>query len=207
MRKIINLERFIKNKSLREWAEALIFAVIVALIFRTWLFAPYRVPTGSMIHTIEIGDHLFVNKFAYGLIIPFTDTKVFPSKVNRGDVVVFPYPVDPDKNFIKRVVGIGGDTLEFRGENIYINGKLHKEDYVYLDETRNTIAMDEKRVIPEGKLFVMGDNRRNSHDSRYWGFVEEKKVQGKGAIIYWNHNPNFSFFSGYQLDRIGTLLK
>ena len=207
MKKIINLERFIKNKSLREWIEALIFAVIVALIFRTWLFAPYRVPTGSMIHTIEIGDHLFVNKFAYGLIVPFTDTKIFPSEVERGDIIVFPYPEDPDKNFIKRVVGIGGDTIELIGENVYINGKLEKEEFVFLDDSIYTVAMDNKIEIPEGKLFVMGDNRRNSKDSRYWGFVEEKKVQGKGAFIYWNHNPNNSLLSGYRLDRIATILR
>jgi len=207
MRKIINLERFIKNKSLREWIEALIFAVIVALIFRTWIFAPYRVPTGSMIHTIEIGDHLFVNKFAYGLIIPFTDTKIFSSEVERGDVVVFPYPVNPDVNFIKRVIGVGGDTIELIGENIYINGKLEKEEFVFLDDSIYTVAMDNKIEIPEGKLFVMGDNRRNSKDSRYWGFVDEKKVEGKGAIIYWNHNPNSSLLSGYRLDRIGTIMR
>ncbi len=207
MKKIINLERFIKNKTVREWVEALIFALIVALIFRTWIFAPYRVPTGSMIHTIEIGDHLFVSKFAYGLIVPFTDRKLFPSKVERGDIVVFPYPEDPSKNFIKRVVGIGGDTIEIIGENLYINGELEPQEYVYHDKSAYSIPENRVEKVPEGKLWVMGDNRRNSKDSRYWGFVEEKKVQGKGVIVYWNHNPHRNLLAGYDFGRIGTLLK
>ena len=207
MKKIINLERFIKNKTVREWVEALIFALIVAMIFRTWIFAPYRVPTGSMVHTIEIGDHLFVSKFAYGLVIPFTDKKIFSSEVKREDIVVFPYPEDPSKNFIKRVIGIGGDMIELVGENIYINGKLEKKDYVYHD--KSIFSTSDKRTIqvPNGKLWVMGDNRRNSRDSRYWGFVDEKKVQGKAVMIYWNHNPHQSLLSGYDLGRIRTLLK
>lgn len=207
MKKIINLERFIKNKTLREWVEALIFALIVAVIFRTWIFAPYQVPTGSMIHTIEIGDHLFVSKFAYGLIVPFTDIKIFPSKVERGDIVVFIYPEDPSKNFVKRAIGLGGDTIEIVGEKVYINGELERGKYMYYDRNIYPIPERKKIEVPKGKLWVMGDNRRNSKDSRYWGFVEEKKVLGKGVIVYWNHDPRESLLSGYHLGRIGTLLK
>jgi len=207
MKKIINLERFIQNKTIREWVEALIFALIVAMIFRTWLYAPYRVPTGSMIHTIEIGDHLFVNKHAYGYVVPFTDTRLFTSKVERNDVVVFPYPEDPSIDFIKRIVAVGGDTIEIIGESVYINGKLEKADYVFYDETLMTLPERIKIKVPEGKLWAMGDNRRNSKDSRSWGFVDESTVEGKGVIIYWSHDPNQSLLSGYRFNRVGKFLE
>jgi len=207
MKKIINFERFIKNKTIREWVEALVFALIVALIFRTWLFAPYRVPTGSMIHTIEIGDHIFVNKHSYGYWLPFTDTTLASSPVERGDIVVFPFPEDPSIDFIKRTIAIGGDTIEIKGESVFVNGKPENGNYRYYD--RSLMAMPEKRkfVVPEGKLWVMGDNRRNSKDSRFWGFVDEKTVEGKGLIIYWSHDPRNSMFSGYRIDRVGKLLE
>lgn len=207
MKKIINLERIIKNKTIREWVEALIFALIVALIFRTWLYAPYRVPTGSMVHTIEIGDHLFVNKHAYGFVVPFTDIKLFPSRVERNDIVVFPYPEDPSIDFIKRIVAVGGDTVEVIGETVYINGNVEKADFVYYDKSLMTLPEHIKVTVPEGKLWAMGDNRRNSKDSRSWGFVDEKTAEGKGVIIYWSHNPEHSIFSGYRFDRIGKFLE
>ena len=206
MKKIINLERFIKNKTIREWVEALIWAFVVAMIFRTWLYAPYRVPTGSMIHTIEIGDHLFVNKHAYGFVIPFTDSKILRSKVERRDIIVFPYPENPEIDFIKRVIGVGGDTIEIIGENVYVNGELEMQTTVFLDNRLFSQPDNRKIVIPKGKLWVMGDNRRNSKDSRYWGFVDETTVMGRGSFVYWNHNPHFNIFSGYDLSRIGKIL-
>ncbi|MBT3225489.1 MAG: signal peptidase I [Deltaproteobacteria bacterium] len=207
MKKIINLERIIKNKTIREWVEALIFALIVAMIFRTWLYAPYRVPTGSMIHTIEIGDHLFVSKHAYGFVVPFTDIKLFPDKVERNDIVVFPYPEDPSIDFIKRIVAVGGDTVEVIGETVYINGEVEKADFVYYDNSLMTLPEHIKVTVPEGKLWAMGDNRRNSKDSRSWGFVDESSAEGKGVIIYWSHDPQQSLFSGYRFDRIGRFLE
>lgn len=207
MKKIINLKRLIKNKTIREWIEALIFAGIVALIFRTWLYAPYRVPTGSMIHTIEKGDHLFVNKHAYGFMIPFTNAKLFRSKVKRYDIVVFPYPEDPSIDFIKRIIAVGGDEVQIIGETVYVNGKPEAGDYIYYDQSWLTPPQNVNIKVPPGKLWVMGDNRRNSKDSRYWGFVDEEKVEGKGMIIYWSHDPSHSIFSGYRFDRIGKLLE
>ncbi len=207
MRKIINLERFIKNKIAREWVEALIVALVVALVFRTWLYAPYRVPTGSMIHTIEIGDHLFVNKHAYGFVVPFSEIKLFASEVERKDIIVFPYPEDPSIDFIKRVVAIGGDEVEIIGETVYINGQPEKGDYLYYDSGPMPMPENLKIKVPAGKLWVMGDNRRNSKDSRYWGFVDQKTVEGKGVIVYWSHDPNQSLLSGYNLGRIGKLLE
>ncbi len=207
MKKIINLERFIQNKTIREWVEALIFALVVAMIFRTWLYAPYRVPTGSMIHTIEIGDHLFVNKHAYGYVVPFTDIRLFSSKVERNDIVVFPYPEDPSIDFIKRIVAVSGDTIEIVGESVYINGELEKGEFVFYDETLMTLPEHIKITVPKGKLWAMGDNRRNSRDSRSWGFVDEKTVEGKGVIIYWSHDPQQSLISGYRFDRIAKFLE
>ncbi len=205
--KIINLERFIKNKTIREWSEALLFALIVAFIFRTWLFAPYRVPTGSMIHTIEIGDHIFVNKNSYGFVIPFSDAKLMKERVNRGDIVVFPYPEDPSIDFIKRVVAVGGDHIRLVGEDVYINNEREEADYIFFDPNLLGMPLEREFVVPEGKLWVMGDNRRNSKDSRYWGYVEESKVTGKGMIIYWSHNANLSLLEGYRFNRIGKFLE
>ncbi|MCP4298669.1 MAG: signal peptidase I [Proteobacteria bacterium] len=207
MKKIINLERYIKNKTVREWVEALIFALVVATIFRTWLYAPYKVPTGSMIHTIEIGDHIFVNKHAYGFVIPFTDMKIFPSNVKRGDIVVFPAPHNPEIDFIKRIVAIGGDTIEFVGEKVFFNGVEETGEHRFYNGEYPPALLNKKITVPEGKLFAMGDNRRNSSDSRYWGFLDESSVQGEGEIIFWSHDQREGLLGGYNLNRIGTLLR
>jgi signal peptidase I len=207
MKKIINLERYIKNKTIREWVEALIFALIVATIFRTWLYAPYKVPTGSMIHTIEIGDHIFVNKHAYGFVIPFTDKRIFASRVKNGDIVVFPAPKNPDIDFIKRIVAVGGDTIEFMGEKVFLNGVEEKNSSLLYDKDYPPFLLNKKIVVPEGKLFAMGDNRRNSSDSRVWGFLDESSVQGEGEIVFWSHDQREGLFGGYNLRRIGTILE
>lgn len=207
MKKLINLERYIKNKTIREWTEALLFAAIVAFVFRTWLFAPYRVPTGSMIHTIEIGDHIFVNKHAYGYVVPFTDIQFFEKPVERGDIIVFPYPEDPSTDFIKRAIAIGGDHVKLEGEKVFINGEPEPGDYLFFDEDLIGLPMNREFTVPKGKLWVMGDNRRNSRDSRYWGFVDESTVAGRGLVIYWSHHSDKSLFEGYRLNRIGKFLE
>src|SRR3989339_1011616 len=165
MGKIINLERFIKNKTIREWTEALLFAAIVAFIFRTWAWAPYRVPTGSMIHTIEIGDHIFVNKHAYGFVVPLTDTKLLISPVQKGDIIVFPYPEDPSIDFIKRAIAVGGDQVKLEGENVWVNGVLDQSPSLFFDDSLLGLPMERAFTVPQGKVWVMGDNRRNSRDS------------------------------------------
>ncbi len=199
---MIKLEQFIKNKAIREWVVAIFFVLIVVVIFRTWLYASYRVPTGSMIHTIEIGDYLLVNSHAYGFVVPFTKYKLFTSKVSRNDVVVFPYPENPEIDFIKRVIAVGGDEIQIIGETVFINGKQEEGEYIYYDDSRLTPPERIRTFVPEGKLWVMGDNRRNSKDSRYWGFVDESTVKGKGAVIFWSHDPNKSIFGGYRFERI-----
>lgn len=227
MKKIINLERFIKNRQLREWIEALIVAGIVALIFRTWIYSPFKVPTGSMIPTIQIGDYLFANMHAYGLRVPFTDYKLFESKVERGDIIIFPSPEEgSDLDYIKRAIAIGGDEVEFKGEDVYINGQLEpsvkpffnpSEPPIYKDtlllKTPNCrkyysiLPKGNSFTVPQGKIWAMGDNRRNSSDSRCWGLLDESTVFGKGILVFWNHDPNQNIFSGYQLNRIGTFLE
>lgn len=211
--KIINLERFIKNDTIREWVEALVFALIIAFIFRTWAYSPYRVPTGSMIPTIQIGDYLFADMHAYGFVIPFTDKKLFQSKVQRGDIIIFPNPRDTSIPYIKRAAAIGGDTIEFIGETIYINGKVESREHPFYDERLPPVVyssqfeVQRKFTVPEGKVWPLGDNRRNSLDGRFWGFVDENNVRAKGLFIHWSHDPQEWFFSGYRFERVGKWLE
>lgn len=221
-RSLVGLERFIPNRSLREWVEALIFAVVVAAIVRTFLFAPFKIPSGSMIPTIKIGDHIFATMFSYGVPVPFAGFKLFPSSIKRGDIVIFPYPLDPSVDYIKRAIALEGETVEVRGVTVYINGKALDEPYAYhqpeiLAQIRNNGAEESfgPVTVPPGKLFVMGDNRFNSADSRAWvdnrgihkPFVDVGTVKGKGQIVYWSHDPDAGLLGGYRLGRIATMLK
>jgi signal peptidase I len=211
---LLRLERVIPNRSLREWVDALVFAVVIAAIVRTFIIAPFKIPSGSMIPTIDVGDHIFATMFSYGIPVPFTDTKIDPSPVHRGDIVIFPYPEDPSVDYIKRVIGLGGETVEMKGEQVYINGQPLNEPYAYYDphvlRARQLAGQPPTHFgpvrVPEGHLFMMGDNRFNSSDSRYWGFVDEKTVKGKGWVIYFSHDPNDGWFQGYRLARIGEVL-
>ncbi len=183
---------------LRENIEALVIAVILALFIRAFVVQAFKIPSGSMKNTLLIGDYILVNKFIYGVKIPFTDITVIPvKKPRRGDIVVFKFPKDPSKDFIKRVIAVGGDTITIRDKRVYVNGELQKEDYaVYTDSrilpssgvygtTRDNLAAVK---VPEGKLFVMGDNRDESNDSRFWRFADVSAVKGKAFIIYWSWN-------------------
>lgn len=215
------LSKYTKSK-LRQNIEALAFAIILALIIRTFVFQPFKIPSGSMIPNLLVGDHLLVNKFVYGTKIPFTDIEVFPlEQIKRGDVIVFTYPNnerDPSKNglyYIKRVIGLPGDDVDLNGRNLVINGEQIPLEYIgtYSDE-RNSQQFDEYREdlfgeehtvifrkgkentskgsfipvtkVPEGYVFVMGDNRDNSQDSRFWGFVPKENIAGKAFIIHWS---------------------
>ncbi len=184
-----------RKGTIREYAEAIITAIILALIIRAFVVQAFKIPSGSMLDTLQIGDHLLVNKFLYGLDLPFTDKKVFGLRdPAKGDIIVFKYPEDPRRDFIKRVIAAAGDTVEARDRIIYVNGKPVPEPYVI--HTASTILPAEvsKRdnfgpiEVPEGKVFMMGDNRENSHDSRYWGFVDHEAVRGKAFIIYWSQD-------------------
>ena len=184
----------LKAKStVREYTEAIVIALILAFFIRTFVIQAFKIPSGSMLPTLLIGDHLLVNKFVYGIKVPFAGTVLIPvNKPERNDVIVFRYPQDPKLDYIKRVIAIGGDTIEGRDKKLFLNGKPLDDKYgVHMDETIVDRAASPRDnfgpiTVPEGKVFVMGDNRDNSFDSRFWGFVDHRAILGKALIIYWS---------------------
>ena len=184
------LKTKLKKKSVfREYAEAAAIAVILALFIRTFVVQAFKIPSGSMIPTLLVGDHILVNKFIYGVKIPFVNKTLIPiGSPQRDDVIVFIYPVDKSKDFIKRVIGLPGETLEIKDTKIYINGEVFEDTHGDFKDSRRHFAKDNYGpvTVPEGHLFAMGDNRDNSHDSRFWGTVPLESVKGKALIIYWS---------------------
>ncbi|MBW1646225.1 MAG: signal peptidase I [Deltaproteobacteria bacterium] len=201
-----------KGGIVREYAESIIIAILIALFIRAFVVQAFKIPSGSMEPTLLIGDHLLVNKFIYGIRIPFTDRKIFAvHQPERGDIIVFIYPVDESKDFIKRVIGLPGETVEIRRKKIYINGKLLKDDYGTYREpgVTNQVPRDNfgPVVVPKNHVFVMGDNRDRSYDSRFWGFVDYNKIKGKALIIYWSWNREGKGLLGkVRFRRIGRLI-
>lgn len=217
-----------KSKGIvREYIEAILIAVLLALFIRTFVVQAFKIPSGSMLPTLQIGDHLLVNKFIYGLKIPFSGTLLIPFKTpSRGDIIVFRYPEDRSIDYIKRVVAIPGDKIEIKDKKVYINGEATKEEYTQFSDNKIiSLNLRDPRIyktgpnkdnfksltIPEGKWFVMGDNRDNSYDSRFWGFVDRDDVLGKAMIIYWSWDlnaPLFSFerFTSIRFSRIGDVI-
>lgn len=191
-------EKVVQGKSqVREWIESIVIALIMALIIRTFVVQAFKIPSGSMEPTLLIGDHLLVNKFLYGTKIPFTDLKVLPLREpDRGDVIVFEYPVDPSKDFIKRVIGLPGDKVEVRDKKVYINDSAIPDPHAHFAEDMIIPKGREPRdnfgpvTVPSDSLFVMGDNRDRSYDSRFWGFVRKTEIKGKAFIIYWSWDGN-----------------
>ena len=185
----------VKNKksTFREYAEAILVALVLALVIRTFVVQAFKIPSGSMEPTLEIGDHILVNKFIYGVKIPFLSTRLFPlEKPQRGDVIVFIYPLDKSKDFIKRVVAVQGDTIRIVNKKLYLNGSevpdphaVYKEDTVFAAEAQKRDNFGPV-TVPEGCLFVLGDNRDRSLDSRFWGVVPLEDVRGRAFIIYWS---------------------
>jgi signal peptidase I len=198
------------KSKLREYVEAILLAIVIAFFIRTFVIQAYKIPSGSMKPTLLIGDHILVSKFNYGVKLPFVRSTLIPvGSPKRGDIVVFIYPEDRSKDFIKRLVGLPGDTVEVRDKQILLNGQPWKETHgVHSDSLVIPGAVQPRDnfgpvKVPEGSLFVMGDNRDESYDSRFWGFVDMKDVLGKALIIYWSWNQeDFSVRWG----RIGTLL-
>jgi signal peptidase I len=182
-----------KRSRFRENVEAILIAVIIALFIRTFVVQAFKIPSGSMKPTLQVGDHILVNKFIYGVKIPYLSTVVLPFKdPQRGDIVVFKFPVDPRKDFIKRVIALPGDVVEIRDKTIFINARRVNHDFGVFSDPR-TIAGNLKPrdnlgpiTVPKDALFVMGDNRDESFDSRFWGFVPIRDVSGKAFIIYWS---------------------
>ena len=172
-----------RKSVIREYAEAILIAVLLALLIRTFVVQAFKIPSGSMIPTLLVGDHILVNKFLYRLRDPA-----------RGDVVVFKYPVEEHRDFIKRVIGVGGDELYIKDRKVYVNCRPPgpacrpiEERWAYYEERFGTAGETFGPVqVPAGSYFVMGDNRNNSQDSRYWGFVKKEKIKGQAFIIYWS---------------------
>jgi signal peptidase I len=182
-----------KKSTVREWGEAIVIAILLALFIRTFVFQAFKIPSGSMEPTLLIGDHIFVNKFIYGIKIPFLrKTLISVKDPERGDIIVFIYPVTKDKDYIKRVIGLPGEDIEINGKDITIDGILFNDPY---GDYRNALENWHNPVkdcpfcsvtVPDDHYFVMGDNRGNSQDSRYWGFVPTDAIKGKAFIIYWS---------------------
>jgi signal peptidase I len=177
---------------IREYVEAFGVALLIALVVRTFVIQAFKIPSSSMEDTLQIGDHIFVNKFIYGYHIPYTTGRVLEFREPaRGEIIVFVFPEDPSKDFIKRVIGIPGDIVEVRDKRVYINGKPIDEGYTrYADGPAENLFGTRDRMpprkVPAGKYFVMGDNRDRSYDSRFWGFVGEDAIIGKALFIYFS---------------------
>ncbi|OQX25567.1 MAG: signal peptidase I [Desulfobacteraceae bacterium IS3] len=199
-----------KKSGLRENTEAILVAIVLALFIRTFIIQAFKIPSGSMLETLQIGDHILVNKFIYGVKLPFSNKTIIPFKSpQRGDIIVFEFPEDVDKDFIKRVVGLPGDLIEIRNKEVYVNRQrvelpqaIFKDGHIMPAGVSPRDNYGPITVKPES-FFVMGDNRDQSYDSRFWGFVNLKAVKGKAFIIYWSwDSPNF----GVRWKRLAKML-
>jgi signal peptidase I len=183
-----------KKSLVREYGEAIFIAVLLALVIRQFAVQAFTIPSGSMMDTLLIGDYILVNKFLYGAEIPFTDIHLPGIRApRRSDIIVFKYPNDESRDFIKRIIAVGGDTVQVRDNHVWLNGHLLDEPYVRAGSFHSQASTHcgylyacENLRVPAGSYFVMGDNRDNSQDSRYWGFVKREKIRGKAFLIYWS---------------------
>lgn len=224
-------EEAVREPIVVEYARSFFPVLLLILLFRSFLAEPFKIPSGSMMPTLLVGDFILVNKFAYGLRLPVLNTKILPvGEPKRGDVFVFRYPENPKEDYIKRVIGLPGDEITYRNKTLYINGKEIPESYLgpYTGPSEPSRSMAGAQVkveqldgighrimelpqlqighegswkVPDGYYFAMGDNRDNSLDSRFWGFVPEANLVGKALIIWMNWD------SGVDFSRIGTLIK
>ena len=180
-----------KKRIIKEYIEPIVIAVLIALFIRAFIVQAFKIPSSSMEPTLLVGDHLLVNKFIYGVRIPYTNIKFFQyKKPKRGDIIVFIFPKDRSKDFIKRVIGTEGEKVAIIHNKIYINDKMIDDLWGHFTITRPSIEEYGPVKVPEGFLFVMGDNRDNSQDSRFWGFVNINEVKGKAFIVYFSWDSN-----------------
>ncbi|NIR44125.1 MAG: signal peptidase I [Gemmatimonadetes bacterium] len=217
-----------------EWVKSISVAILLFLIIRTFVVEAFKIPTGSMEDTLLVGDFLLVNKAVYGAQVPFTGIRLpaFDTP-ERGDVIVFEYPLDRSKNYVKRVVGLPGDTVEMRNGELYVNSNIQVESYVqhtqpngdYYDPSfewqRDFLPEKARRngyrptrddwgpiIVPPDRYFVMGDNRDNSQDSRYWGFVDRSLIKGRPLIIYYSFDRSklrpLPWLTEVRWDRVGN---
>ena len=200
-----------KTKSkIQEYAEAIIIAILIAFFIRTFVVQAFKIPSGSMKPTLLIGDHILVSKFGYGIKMPYFRNTLIPiSDPKRVEIVVFIYPEDRSKDFIKRVVGVGGDTIEIKNKKIFLNGMPYEDKHgVYVDDFIIPGAIQPRDnfgpvTVHKGAIFTMGDNRDQSYDSRFWGFVDLKDVMGKAFVIYWSWDKDDN---SVRWNRLGSLL-
>jgi len=224
------IEKELREPVIAEYARSFFPVILIVLILRSFLIEPFRIPSGSMIPTLKVGDFILVNKFSYGIRLPVVDLKVINvSKPSRGDVVVFRYPKDPSIDYIKRVIGLPGDKISYDGKKVYVNGELMASNVIgpYMEtkdgmplpgaktlsenlgnDIVHEILIDSNRpsftgewLVPEENYFVMGDNRDNSNDSRYWGTVPEENLVGQAFMIWMNWNFEDG---GVEWSRIGS---
>lgn len=191
------------KSTIREYFESIVITAIIALFATTFVVQAFKIPTGSMESSLLIGDHLLVNKFVYGLnnglmsrILPYKDLK-------RGDVIVFKYPKNPDVAYVKRLIGLPGDHVEISGRTVSINGKPLQEKYTQFIDAGSLYEPYRMYDVPEGQYFAMGDNRDNSQDSRFWGFVPRDHIIGKALVIYWSYEtPREEYLQTSLKDRL-----
>ncbi len=223
-------EREVSKKSIiREYAEALVIAIVLALTIRVFVVQAFKIPSGSMIPTLLIGDHILVSKLAYGFQLPkdcefqvsFPPVTCFSSNIvmnfhppQRGDIIVFRYPEDENKDFIKRVIGIPGDTIQIQNKNVMVNGRLLKDqaftqriDPGIIDGRINPRDNLAPLTVPPDSYFVMGDNRDQSLDSRFWGFVRMDKIKGRAFLVYWSWNGQGAWTDWIRWERIGKIIE
>ncbi len=240
---------FARKSALREYGESIGVAIAIALLLRAFVIEAFQIPSGSMIPTLEIGDHIFVSKFSYGIGIPFTYKKVLQfGTPKRGDVIVFRYPLDPEIDYIKRVVALPGERVEIRKNEVFVNGKSMAREHVKgpcsyedtppsrreyncerwienLDGKEHSVIHNANsmpppdwtgNVVPPNHVFVMGDNRDNSNDSRVWGTVPMELIKGRALIVWWSRPPTEGglsiegvreFFGAIRFGRFFTLVK
>jgi len=215
------IKKIIKN------AKSLAGIIITAMIIKSTIVEAYQIPTGSMENTILVGDFILGNKFIFGIRIPGTSWKLPAFKdPNPGDIIIFKYPRDPSQNYIKRAIAVGGQTVEIKNKKVYVDGKIMEFPHLgkFTDPNIRNNTLREGLIypkgagnrdnygpikVPEGQIFVMGDNRDESYDSRYWGLVPMKNVLGEGMIIYWSWDktiPLYNFIEKVRWSRIGTIL-
>lgn len=190
----MKIKEYLKNRlpQIKEWAETIIIATLIALFIRSFIVQPFKIPTGSMRETLIEGDRIFVNRFIYGLRIPFTTVRILKFNYpKRGDVIVFNYPEEPKRAFVKRMIAKGGDVVEIKDGKIYVNSEEFDHPCVkniYYYNRGDYGLIGQKIVVPQNSYYVLGDNSRSSRDSRFWGFVDDKYLIGKAFFIYWPLN-------------------
>jgi len=231
----------VKSKT-REYVEAIVIAVVLALLIRAFVVQAFKIPSGSMLETLQIGDHILVNKFTYGINIPFTDSRVMVlNQPKRGDIIVFSFPKNKEnpectsaltnisgrisnvfssgnpfylfkddcRDFIKRVIGVGGDKVQVINKIVYVNDAALDEPYIiHKDPGTEENIRDNfgPFIVPHNSFFVMGDNRDESYDSRFWGVVDLQEIKGRAFIMYWSWNADGEWYELVRWNRIGKLL-